>query len=152
MKQHLTNRYEIAKALNFGKYPVVFANLDDCKTEYGWDLGRIKIDLGELDEQLHGYRFEYANLYIYKDELRLTTASAPVILSNSFNVEDIKEMSVNANAPTLKVNEKLALVLAKGRLAVTMLISPKRFTKFCQAPLSFEDDDMKSDFEYLGVI
>lgn len=59
--KYITERTEIAKAINLGKMPVVYvADLAACRTDYGWKLGKVKI--------ADNSGFITADLYIFRDE------------------------------------------------------------------------------------
>ena len=103
--EYIKTREEIAAAINFGKYPVVLVeDLAKCRTDYGWNLGKVKIKTDR------GY-YVHADLYIFKDKKELTTASYGGCLSERFGLDDICEMAKNANAPELKPNGKFVLVM-----------------------------------------
>ena len=103
----IKERTEVAKAINFGKYPVVFVeDIAACRNEYGWNLGKVKIASGR------GY-FIHADLYIFKDAMKLVTMSYGACLTDRFGWTDVEEMAQNANAPELKPNEKFVLVVGK---------------------------------------
>jgi hypothetical protein len=100
----ITERKEIAAAVNFGKYPVVYVeDVDKTKTEYGWNLGKVKI------KHERGY-YIHADLYLFEDN-KLAVVSYGSCLSERFAWSDVAEMAKNANAPELKPNDKFVLVV-----------------------------------------
>lgn len=140
---YLINREEIAAALNFGKYPVVFVeNIDAAKNEHGWNLGKVKIKTDR------GY-YIHADLYIFKDEQKLTTASYGSCLTDRFGWSDVEEMAENANAPELKPNDKFVLVVGmKGvkKSGFVLLVETGDGQFHTSTPLQIKNDDaiMKS--------
>lgn len=105
--KYITERSEIAKAINLGKMPVVYvADLAACRTDYGWNLGKVKIadNPGVVTD-----------LYIFRDTKKLAACSYGTCLKSSFGWSDIAEMAANANLPIIEPNSTFVLVIGKKR-------------------------------------
>ena len=107
--EYIKDRQKIAKAINFGRYPVVYVeDVAACRTDYGWRLGRVKIASGK------GW-FYPADLYIYSDERKIVTTSYGACLSARFAWGDVAEDAKNAVAPELRPNSEFVLVIGKKK-------------------------------------
>lgn len=135
--EFITERKEVAAAINFGKYPVVYVeDIEKAKTDYGWNLGKIKI------KHERGY-YIHADLYLFKNE-KLTTVSYGFCLADRFGWSDVEEMAKNANAPELKPNDKFVLVIGMKGLKKTgfvMLVETGDAQLGTQTPLKIINDD-----------
>ena len=107
--EYIKDRQEIAKAINFGRYPVVYVeDITACRTDYGWRLGKVKI------ASWKGWYY-HADIYIYSDEQKIVTTSYGACLSSRFGWCDVAEMAKNAAAPELKPNSEFVLVIGKKK-------------------------------------
>ena len=133
----LINREEIAAAINFGKYPVVYVeDIDAARNEYGWNLGKVKI------KTERGY-YIHADLYIFKDEKKFTTVSYGLCLTDRFGWSDVEEMAENAIAPELKPNDKFVLVVGmKGakKSGFVMMVETGDAQFHTSNPLKIKED------------
>lgn len=155
MKQFITDRHQIAQALNFGKYPVIFTDLKAARTRYGWCLADIRLDHGEEFEKAHGYRFEDGDLYIYNDNFNLTVDRQSPCIKSYFGAEDVFEMAERAVAPTIpiKAGQEVILVfktITRHAVVLKVKIDTVNPELFCMTPFKFEDANMKSVLEEMG--
>ena len=121
----LTDRREIAKAMNFGKYPVVMFDLDCPKK--GWDDvyegTKVRLDTGKTFSDGLPW-IEPCDLAIYVDnfhegientvENRLASkiyiGHGATFITNSFGAEDVLNMANDAMAPMVRPGEKVIVV------------------------------------------
>lgn len=140
----ITNdRYEIARLLNFNKYPVL--NLDIAKD-------KMKDDFFKGCYKGQKVRFEYFNnrnekmlwhgtLAFFKDS-GLCIQNDSAILKKDFGYYDIVEDLENANAPIIRENSECVVVIhdSKKELAMVCLTTIKRIDRFCSTAYQFEED------------
>ena len=139
----LTTRQEIARAMNFGKYPVLRIDLADTD-HYGLKGCRVRIAAGTFrNGEPH---IIDAVLRVYQDEKKLTTFSAGACLSASFTYYDYVEATENAMAPLIHPDEDVVVAVydskTKKPLLPFIVHTGKRVNIGCIAPLEFEDADM----------
>lgn len=132
--KRLQERKEIAKAINFGKYPVIKIDLAD-KDEYGIKGTKVNIDFG-------GEHFVHAEIRAYNDTKYLTTSSYGSMLSASLSYQDYMKMVEYANAPIIKANQEIVIFLhdsSKKEVYPPAIISTgKKVDRFCATPLELE--------------
>lgn len=137
--KYITERTEIAKAINLGKMPVVYvADLAACRTDYGWKLGKVKI----ADFRLH-YR---GPLYLPRRK-KLVTCSYGTCITSSFGWHDIAEMAANANLPIIEPNSTFVLVIGKkeagersARKGLVMAIDTGKAHPHTSEPIAIRED------------
>ena len=142
--QVIRDRKQFALAVNFGKYPVVYAVPQ--KDDFGWSLGKVRIDVGRE-------YFGKAELRIYSDERRLTTSSHGTMLSAQWGYHDAVRDAQFASAPVLKPNSQFILVmdLPRERNAITLLVDTGRVDLNCSTPLHILDADMEPVLDAMGM-
>ena len=130
----LTERTEIAQAMNFGKYPIIKIDLAD-KDEYGIKGTIVKIDTGK------GYYLQ-ATIRAYDDTKYLTTSCFGTMLVDNLSYEDYIEMADYANAPTIKADQEILIFtfnsVKKEVYAPTIIKTGKRVATMCSTPLQLE--------------
>ena len=139
----LQERTQIAKAMNFGKYPVLtmdLAKMDDNGGLYKSLMGcKVRIDIGK------DY-YDIATICVFEDKHKLTTMSENVCLKAGFGYNDIVEMAENANAPIIKADQDVLLVITnsetKTAYAPVIIHTGKEINRFCSTPIHFEDVDL----------
>ena len=110
----ITNRYEIAKALNFGCYPVIKVNCtpkaNDLEVIEG---GAVKVLTDERRNLVERCSVSlYANEYANDGHRNMSIGSSGVMLSATFSSRDVEEMARKAAEP--KDKDK-AVELSAGR-------------------------------------
>lgn len=114
---YLTNRNEIAAAMNFGEYPVLTINLENrpyegsdyargCRVRVAWDSS----------ERRYAGMTTHGNLYIENGRFEISSEGA--CLSASFGYRDVMEMAAEANVP----------VVHRGQVVVVIMEIPSRQT------------------------
>lgn len=134
----LTDRKEIAKALNFGKYPVLYLDLanDQLKDyENCYQGQRVKIARNDF--------YSYGKLSYWGDTNELTIASEGTMLSASFGFNDIHYMVLNANATEIKGDQEVVIVIMNsktGQTAYPVITKTTKYTPNCQTAMKIEGD------------
>lgn len=115
---YLTDRQEIAAAMNFGEYPVLTINLENrpyegsdyargCRVRVAWDS----------KERRYAGMTTHGELFIENGRLQISGEGA--CLSASFGYSDVMRMAAEANVP----------VVHKGQVVVVVMEIPS--TKTC---------------------
>lgn len=138
----LTERTEIATAINGHKMPVITIDLADADT-YGLKSQKVLIDNGTFRDGFPYYI--HSEVRAYADEKKFKFSQGGACLSASFNYYDMKEMLDYRNAPIVKPDEDviIAIINSKDRTAFAPMIlhTNKRIDAHCSTPLTFADDD-----------
>lgn len=141
--KYLTERTELARAINFGRYPVLYIDLADAD-DYGLKGCRVRIDAGTF--RSGDPHIIDATLRVYSDEKKLTTSSKGACLSADFSYYDYKEMVDNANAPLIHPDEDVVVAVydsrAKRCFAAMIVHTAAHVSHGCICPLAFEQVDM----------
>lgn len=132
--KRLTERTEIAKAINFKQYPVIKIDLAD-KDDYGIKGTKVNIDFG-------GDYYIHAEIRAYSDTRYLTTSQGATMLRASVSYSDYMEMTEYANAPTIKADQDILIFLHNSEtrevFAPAIIRTGKRIDRNCQTPLELE--------------
>lgn len=143
----LTERTQIAMAMNFGKYPVVAIDVSK-KDDYGLVGTKVRIKSKYRDGETHYIR---ARIRAYSDEKVLTTSSHGIMITDSFTYSDYEEMIDYANAPVIEADQDIVIaffdsVLRKGYPPV-IIRTGKQIANFCSTPLGLEKCDVSEFME-----
>lgn len=134
-KNVLTDRKEMAQALNFGKYKVLTYNVD---TEEG--------STAKIEQQTRQYGISQRSGTLHRgkntaDDGIFYLINKPTFLQNSFNAYDWLECAENANSPVIYEDDEVAILIyseelenASVRLVKALKPSPEYSTS-----LVFED-------------
>lgn len=148
----LHDRKELAKAMNFGKYPVLTIDMADAD-DYGLKGCKVRIDAGTFNDG-EPY-FIRATIRAYCDDRRLTTSSPCTCLSASFTYDDYTEMVEFATAPIIKPDQDVVVAVYDSRTrypyAAFIAHTGKHVSRHCSTPLTFEDADMTPYFLAAGL-
>ena len=107
MKKYLTDRKEIAQAMNFGKYPVLRIDLETPKA--GWD-DMFEGDLVRVRSQKYDSEIR-ARINKFSDEpMRYSIMPVAVCLSSNFGYSDVVEMLGYAQAPLIHAGETVVVI------------------------------------------
>lgn len=135
----LTERTEIAKAINFNQYPVIKIDLAD-KDEYGIKGVKVRIDNGTFKSG-EPY-FIRATIRAYNDEKVLTTSAGGSSLTKDIGYHDYMEMTEYATAPIIKTNQEILIFLYNSETREiyqpTIIKTGERIDEFCITPLKLE--------------
>ena len=133
--KRLTERTEIAQAINFGKYPVIKIDLADCD-DYGVKGTKVRIDAGK-DYYIR------ATIRAFNDEKTLTFVSYGAFLSDRMSYEDMMEMVEYANAPIIKPGQEIVICLYNSEyktVAAPYIVKTRdRVNPYCQTPMSLTE-------------
>lgn len=149
----LVERTEIAKAMNFGKYPVLWMEIgksksgwdgqvyEGCRAKVRWNYhGEDLFSDGELamyvDEQEKGME----KMPQYWDHLHLT--SAGTCLKADFGYSDVMDNLDKANSPEIKVNQEVIVVFkdsVRKVCYVRKMVTGGHFDKFCGTMLTIDN-------------
>ena len=114
--KYLTDRTEIAKAINFGKYPVLTLNRENQPykdlyedTEYSdYAVGcRVRVAWDSKDPRYKGMT-THGKIYIEKGKIRISGEGA--CLSSIFGYTDVMEMAAEANTPIVHAGQTVVVV------------------------------------------
>lgn len=136
----LTERTEIATAINFRQYPVIRIDLSDTDT-YGVKGTKVLIDNGSFKNG-DPYLIE-ASLRIYNDEKKLTFFSNSTCLKSNFGYDDMEELLEYANAPIIKADQDILVCLVNSKLGEAytpvVLHTGNHINPNCITPLTLEE-------------
>jgi hypothetical protein len=137
--KRLTERTEIASAINFRKYPVI--EIDVSKVdEYGIRGTKVLIDNGTFRSG-EPY-FVKATLRTYNDENVLKFSAGGTCLKADFGYSDIEKMLDYANAPIIKADQDILIVMIDRERRVAykpvVLHTGNRVDANCMTPLTLE--------------
>lgn len=146
-KISIQNRTEIAKAINFGDYPVLTIDIAD-RDEYGLVGCKVNIDNGYFKT---GERyFVRATLRVWKDEQYLSTSGTNTVLKASYGYSDVKEMLEWANAPVIKPDQEVLVVITdsnnKCAYDAYIIRTGSKVSPHSTEPLAFERLDLSMFF------
>lgn len=140
--KRLTERQEVAEALNFGKYPVLEIDLSKCD-EYGLVGSIARIDMGEFRDGSKWY--ERAELRVYGDERKIVFASFGCALTDKLSYMDFSENVQTAMAPIIKADSEFAVVIhdsVKREAYAVYVLSTGHVSRHCTQPIMVETVDM----------
>lgn len=148
----LKDKHELAKAMNFGKYPVLKIDLADSD-DYGLKGCKVRIDAGTFKDGEPF--FIHATIRAYRDKCKLTTSQGATCLTNCFTYNDYTEMVEYAQAPLIKADQDVVVAVydSKKKMPYAAFIAhtSKFVSKFCSTPLQFEDTDMTPYLMAAGI-
>lgn len=138
----LTERTEIAKAINGHKMPVITIDLADAD-EYGLKSQKVLIDNGTFRDGFPYYI--RSEIRAYADETKFKFSQGASILKADFTYYDITEMLEYRNAPIVKKDEDVIIVIINSKEKFSykpiILHTDKRIDAHCSTPLTFVDTD-----------
>lgn len=138
-----TDRYEIAKLLNFGKYPVLALDLakDKLADFEGCYYGQ-KVGWWEENRRTGDKYLWHGNLGYWGDTKQLSISSDNACLKASFGYQDVAEDLANAQAPVIKENSPVVIIIhdSKKRVACVCLADIGKINNHCQTATTIEGD------------
>lgn len=138
----LRDRREIANEINIKRTTTVRIDLVDAD-DYGIKSQVVSIDNGTFKDGTP-YLIK-AEIRAFADEMKFTFNGFCTCLSDSFSYYDIEEMVEQANAPIIKPDSDVVLVIVNSRtkemFAPVVLHTGKRINAHCMTPLTFIDED-----------
>lgn len=142
----ITERTEIAKAMNFGKYPVVELNIGKNYKDYE-NLFKGSEVIVDCPTRSHGVLPAYCELVFEKTEetpfpSRIDLMQGSSCLKASFGYSDVMEMLENANKPHLQAGQEVVVVLNNPEAKACMVAMYKvseRVDLHCQTVATLEE-------------
>lgn len=145
----LTDRQEIARAINGREFPVININLADTD-EYGVVGETILIDNGTFRDGFP-YMIE-ADIRLYADTKKWTIGQGCIGIHKEFGYTDVMKMATRRNAPVIKADEDIILIInnpVKRICYVAQVHTGKRIDPHCIEPLTIVDNDCIFNAEVL---
>ncbi len=105
--KYITDRRDIAQAMNFGRFPVVRINLETCC--HGYD-DFYKGDLVKVMTPSKRYPHAYRTGKLYYSEGRFGVLTDSTCLHDCFGYSDVMEQLEIAQAPVLHAGETVILI------------------------------------------
>lgn len=139
--KYLTDRTEIAKAMNFNKHPVLYINMEDRPYE-GSDYARGSRCRVAWDHQDPRYADLYCSGNLYHCDGRLSISNDAACLSADFGRHDVIEMYKMANTPMIHKGDTVVVVEDYPRqhlCKVRLMKMPDRIDRFCQVVATLVD-------------
>lgn len=138
----ITERQEIAKALNFGKYPVLCLDLAKDKIE-GCE-GCYEGQRTKTEWYYKGQKYYHnGTLAYWKDNNKLEIMSETICLKESFGYSDIEEMVLNANATQVEPEQEVIVVIINSERRVASypyLTKTGKYNNNCITAMTIEGD------------
>ena len=138
----LTERTEIAKAMNFGKYPVLTLNMEDHDgfEDTTYCIGcNVRV---AFDTKNHGQL--HTEGHIYLEGGKVCISNNAVCIHSDFGYSDVMEMVKWANTPMLHAGQEVVVVFdwptEKG-CVVRMMRVGERIDPHCMTVTTLEDID-----------
>ena len=143
--KYLTDRTEIAEAINFGKYPVLTLNRENrpnadicpdsdyatgCRVRVAWDR----------KEPRYAGMTTHGEIYIDKGKIKISGEGA--CLSSSFGYTDVMEMAAEANTPIVHAGQTVVVVEdfpSRKSCTVRMMKVSDRIDIHCMTVASLHD-------------
>lgn len=101
----LSERTEIAKVLNFGKYPVLTLDMTDNGDKSYREGCDVKV---ACKTKTHGTLYAHGKLYIEDGHIRVSNGGACV--KASFGYSDVMDMARWANVPTIEEGQDVVVI------------------------------------------
>lgn len=147
---YLTDRHEIASAMNFGKYPVLRINMENrpfegsryakgCRVRVAWD---------SKDRRYEGMT-THGELFL-DDDGKLGITGEGACLRASFGYSDVMRMAEEANTPVVHKGQPVVVVMeipSTKTCLVRMMKVESRIDIHCQTVCNLEDIDDESKEE-----
>lgn len=138
--KRITDKSEIAAAINFKKHPVI--TIDLAKTDdYGIAGAPVNIDNGFF--RTGEPYFIHATLRAFNDEKTLTFNAGGAMLSSSFSYSDMEHILVYSNAPVVKPDQDILVCMIdsfkRQDYAPLVLHTGKYISPHCITPLDLEE-------------
>ena len=144
---YLTDRHEIAAAINFGKYPVLKIDMENrpyegskyakgCRVRVAWDSKGIRYD----GMTTHGELF-------MNDGGNLGITGEGACLSAGFGYSDVMKMADEANTPVVHKGQTVVVVMEIPSIKTCMVRMMKvndRIDIHCQVVAYLSDIDTES--------
>lgn len=148
----LTDRKEIAKAINIDRIPVITMNIRKCMDGYENCYEGSRINLEGAHKGKYADLLTHCTARMYGDEngnerhdapwtyVRIHLSPRTTYLHDSFSLRDVDEMVDWSNAPKAKAND-LVIVYFRGedRGYIRLMKIGSRIDPFCTTAVMLED-------------
>lgn len=138
----LTNRQEIAEAINFGKYPVLDIDLSKSD-EYGLKGKTCRIHMGRFND---GEQWlEKAELRAYGDSKVLTFSAFACCLDANMSYYDLIDDVNTAQTPIVEPDSEICVVIhdsKKKAVYAVYIVRTGKVSRHCQTPIQLETVDV----------
>ena len=139
---YMTNRQEIACAMNFGKYPVLTINLENRPFEdSNYAKGcRVRVAWDHKDRRYEGMT-THGELFLDEDG-KLKISGEGSMLSASFGYHDVMKMAAEANVPVVHKGQLVVVVMeipSTKTCVVRMMKVAPRIDIYCQVVCHLDD-------------
>lgn len=138
----LNERTKIAKAMNFGRYPVLRINLDD---HAGFDTTDYCVgEKVRVAYQSKNYGEMYTRGEIYVEKGEVAISSNAVCVHSDFGYADVMEMAEWANTPIVRAGQEVVVVMYMPTVEiyiVRMMRVGDRVDPHCMRAVTLEDVD-----------
>jgi len=137
--KEIKSREEYAKAVNFGKYPVLIIDMNQKGfMDEIFDGGKVRVDFGTFNDgerHLGCGEFKY-----YKKENKFYVASYGICISNRFSYEDAMEDAEYGNSPIIDEGDEVVIVVhnSEEKDVKAYLVKAVNKRKFCSTMIEFE--------------
>ena len=137
--REIRSREEYAKAVNFGKYPVLMIDMNQKGfMDEIFDGGKVRIDFGNFkdgERYLGCGEFKY-----YKKENKFYVASYGCMITKDFTYEDAMESAEYGNSPIIDEGDEVVIVVhnSKERWLKAYIAKAVGKRKFCSTMLEFK--------------
>lgn len=142
--KYLTDRHEIAMAINFGKYPVLTLDRENnplgTKSDYAVGC-RVRVAWDHKDKRYEGMT-THGHLYYSDGTLKISGEGA--CLSAGFGYQDVMKMAAEANTPIVHKGQEVVVVEewpSKGMCTVRIMRIKNYVDTQCMVATSLEDID-----------
>lgn len=105
--KYLTNRQEIAKAMNFGQYPVIRINMETCKDGYN-DF--FEGDLLKVMCPRPGHPSMWCSGNLYYSGGKFGVMTDALSLTEGYGYRDVMEDLARAQAPVVKAGQVVVMI------------------------------------------
>lgn len=138
--RYLKDRKDIASFIH--TYPTILFDVSK-RDDYGFKGTKVRIDYHAKDGRFLPIR---ADIRVYKDTGCVEICGRAVCLSDSFGYSDLIEMAEFENAPLIKPDSNIVLVVYDSILgqawSPVVLATGPRVEANCQTPLTLESLDV----------
>lgn len=136
----LTDRKQIAKEINIKRTTTVRIDLAEAD-EYGIKSQKVLIENGTYSDGTPSY--VHAQICAYSDMKEFTFTGGSICLKSDFGYRDIEEMVEYANAPIVKPDSDVVIVVVDSEKQIAfnpiVMHTGKTVNAYCITPLEFVD-------------
>ena len=136
----VSERTEIAKIMNFGKYPVLTLNTED---HGGFDTTSFCIGCDvRVAYQTKRYGESYTRGHLYVEDGKVSISNNSTCIHSDFGYSDVMEMVHWANTPIIRAGQEVAVVMdlpSSKMCVVRMMRVGDRVDPHCMVAVTLTD-------------